>query len=260
MHTHTHTQILLLLSPALNLPPVDLSRIKRNVCIISDFTFTPLLDRQTSIVREKQELILRSSAPSTTGTSLRTRPARLIMLIAGTLVLSTLLTLSHGQASAYYGGIIETKAMRMKNTSPRPPSLKPPPPPPPPPGPPAYIPPARKPKASAPVQEDELPLIYVRTATQKAPISIIHSGASVQPYGEVVNRAGSENSFNRRSYFDEESNFQDFEGEEDQYHSASGGGYGGGGGSKGGGGYGGSKGGGSSYKKVRHRSLSLTSF
>lgn len=71
MHTHIHTQILLLLSPALNLPPVDLSSIKRNVCTISSFTFTPVLDRQTSIVREKQELIrLRSSALSTIRTLL----------------------------------------------------------------------------------------------------------------------------------------------------------------------------------------------
>lgn len=79
------------------------------------------------------------------------------------------------------------------------------------------------------------------------------STENMQPY--EINRAGSENSFNRRSFFDDDTNFQDFDGEQDQFHSASGGGgYGGGGGgggyggSKGGGGY--SKGGGSSYKKV----------
>lgn len=181
--------------------------------------------------------------------------------------LCSLLTVSHSQASAYYGGIIQTKAMRMKYATPRPPSLQPPPPPPPAPGPPARIPAARKPVASVAAQEQRLPVIYVSTTAHKEPVSIIHEENSVQPqYGDVVNRAGSEDSFNRRSYFDDESNFQDFNGEDDQFHSASGGGGGGGygGGGGGGGGYGGSKGGGggyggskggSSYKKVSFCSL-----
>ena len=189
-------------------------------------------------------------------------------LLTGTLILGTLLGLSQAQASAYYGGF-QTKATRLKLATPRTPSLKPAamPPPPPSPGPPSRPPhdlprPARKPAALRPQHIDKLPLIYVKTSAQQAPVSIVHSNEKVQPYVEIVNRAGSENSFNRRSFFDDDVNFQDFDGEDgDQFHSASGGGgggygggggggYGGGGGSKGGGGYGGSKGGGSSYKKV----------
>ena len=175
-------------------------------------------------------------------------------LITGALVLGTLLGVSQAQASAYYGGTIQTKAMRAKLTTPRPPSLRPPPPPP---GPPTK--PARQPQLSPkPQQIDKLPLIYVSSsATQASSGARGDAGDAPAAYVEVVNRAGSENNFNRRSFFDDDANFQDFNGEDDQFHSASGGGgggYGGGGGgyggSKGGGGgYGGSKGG-SSYKKV----------
>lgn len=134
------------------------------------------------------------------------------------------------------------------------------PPPPPPPGLPsrptnAPSLPVRKPATATSQLDDKLPLIYVSTSAQPVPVSIVHSNKNEEPYVEIVNRAGSENDFKRRSFFDDETNFQDFGGEEDQFHSASGGGGGGyGGGTKGGGGGGGygagSKGGGSSYKKV----------
>lgn len=182
-------------------------------------------------------------------------------LLTGSLVISVLIALTDGQASAYYGGVIQTKAQRLKSqlaaassTLPsivsdvsssnnnlhhsqiRPrmrPSLPPPPPP-----------PLQLPTASAsPVVKVEttsnrIPLIFA--STQASPL--VPSSSSLN--FEDVNRAGSENTFNRRSLFDD-GPWQDISesllGDDDQFQAPSS--YGGGGG---GGGYGGG-GGGSSY-------------
>ena len=161
-------------------------------------------------------------------------------LIIASLALSVLINLAAGQASAYYGGIVQTKAQRAlrnkiatsavptadaSNVSPsRPrfrPSLSPPPP-------------SRRPAIvkvdRAPV-ESRIPLLLASTQ----PSSAINY--------EVVSRASSENNFNRRSLFDD-APWQDISDslvdDDDQYQAPSS--YGGSSGGGGSGGYGGTKG------------------
>lgn len=165
------------------------------------------------------------------------------LLLSTSIALTVLISLTSGQASAYYGGMIQTKAQRASklqskpslaiptadasNISPVRPRLRPSLPPPPPSRRPAVI------KVDRAPVESRIPLLYASTQ----PSSSVNY--------EVVNRAGSENTFNRRSLFDD-APWQDISDslvdDDDQYQAPSsyGGSSSGGGG---GGGYGGSSGG-----------------
>lgn len=173
--------------------------------------------------------------------TLKTRQSSVtsMKLIIASLALSVLINLAAGQASAYYGGTVQTKAQRAhrnkiataaihtadaSNVSPSRPRFRPSLPPPPPSRRPAVV------KVDRAPVESRIPLLLASTQ----PSSAINY--------EVVSRASSENNFNRRSLFDD-APWQDISDslvdDDDQYQAPSSYGGSSGGGS---GGYGGTKG------------------